>query len=176
MNRRARSMSLVLAMGFSGFSGFALSADQGGHTQHQHMSANSQAATPQPNQAATMDTRQLVKYPDALRIHTLANMRDHLLVLGEIQAALADGSYDRASELAEQRLGMSSLEMHGAHEVAKYMPRGMQDAGTAMHRSASQFAIVAKDASVSGKLKPVLASLAKLNQTCVACHAAYRLQ
>lgn len=111
-----------------------------------------------------------------MRSHTLANMRDHLLTMGEIQAALANGSFDKASELAEQRLGMSSLELHGAHEVAKYMPKGMQDAGTAMHHSASQFAIVVKDASVSGDFKPALGALARLNQTCVACHAAYRLR
>lgn len=103
-------------------------------------------------------------------------MRDHLSTLGDIQDALATGAFDKASDLAEQRLGLSSLEMHGAHEVAKYMPKGMQEAGSAMHRSASQFATVAKNASVTGDYKPVLTSLARLNQTCVACHAAYRLQ
>ncbi len=122
------------------------------------------------------DARQLVTFPDALRIHTLANMRDHLQTIGDIQAALATGAFDRASELAEQRLGMSSLDMHGAHVVAQYMPQGMQDAGTAMHRSASRFALAAKDASVSGDLKTPLAELARLSQTCVACHASYRLQ
>lgn len=122
------------------------------------------------------DSRQLVKFPTALRIHTLANMRDHLQSMGDIQEALSKGSFDKASELAEQRLGMSSLEMHGAHEVAKYMPPGMRDAGSAMHRSASRFALVAKDASVTGDLKGVLSSLHQLNQTCVACHAAFRLQ
>ena len=52
----------------------------------------------------------------------------------------------------------------------------MQDAGTAMHRSASRFAIVAKDASVTGDLEGSLAALADVSQTCVACHAAYRIQ
>lgn len=105
-------------------------------------------------------------------------MRDHLLALGEIQEALSRSQFDQASDIAEQRLGMSSLKLHGAHEVATFMPKGMQDAGTAMHRSASQFATVAtvaKDASVIGDLKPALAALAKVNQTCVACHAGYRL-
>jgi len=117
-----------------------------------------------------------VRYPDALRVHTLINMRDHLSTMGRIQQALSDGSFDEASALAEQRLGMSSLELHGAHEVAVYMPKGMQQAGMDMHRMASRFAIVAKDASVTGDLKPALASLAQLNRTCVACHAAFRLQ
>ena len=125
--------------------------------------------------ASQADARQLVKFPEPLRSHTLANMRDHLVALGEIQEALSRSQFDQASDIAEQRLGMSSLKLHGAHEVAQFMPKGMQDAGTAMHRSASQFATVAKDASVTGDLKPALAALAKVNQSCVACHAGYRL-
>lgn len=125
--------------------------------------------------ASQADARQLVKFPEPLRSHTLANMRDHLLALGEIQDALSRSQFDQAADISEQRLGMSSLELHGAHEVAQFMPKGMQDAGTAMHRSASQFATVAKDASVTGDLKPALAALARINQTCVACHAGFRL-
>jgi cytochrome c556 len=71
---------------------------------------------------------------------------------------------------------MSSLQTHGAHEVARFMPKAMQDAGTAMHRSASRFALVAKDASVSGDLKAAVGALAQVNQTCVACHAGFRLK
>ncbi len=33
-----------------------------------------------------------------MRTHTLANMRDHLLAIQEIQQALADGAYDKAGE------------------------------------------------------------------------------
>lgn len=126
-------------------------------------------------QTAPADNRTLVKFPEPLRSHTLANMRDHLMALGELQDALAKGQYDRAADVAEQRLGMSSLKTHGAHEVARFMPQGMQDAGTAMHRSASQFATIAKDASVTGDLRPALAAMARVNQTCVVCHAGYRL-
>ncbi|WP_395701976.1 hypothetical protein [Aquabacterium sp.] len=133
------------------------------------------AAGPAQDPAAAADPRRPVAFPEPLRRHTLANMRDHLLALGEMQDALAKGEFDRAADVAEQRLGMSSLKTHGAHEVARYMPQGMQDAGTAMHRAASQFATVAKDASVTGDLRPALAALARVNQACVACHAAYRL-
>ena len=122
------------------------------------------------------DPRVLVHFPDMLRAHTLANMRDHLLALAEMQDQLARGAFDKASDIAEQRLGMSSLGLHGAHDVAQFMPQGMQAAGTAMHRSASQFAIVAKDASVTADVKGSVAALAKVTQTCVACHAAYRIQ
>lgn len=168
MNRLAFCFALALS---AGANSSALAAEMADHDhRHEHVAATAQ------RQGGAKDARQFVKFPEPLRIHTLANMRDHLLTMAEIQGALASGAFDEASDLAERRLGMSSLEMHGAHEVAKYMPRGMQDAGTAMHHTASQFAIAAKDASATGDIKPVLASLAKLNQTCVACHATYRIQ
>jgi hypothetical protein len=147
-----------------------------GDPAHGHHPPPNPATAAAPAHAMPPDTRTFVNYPEALRTHTLANMRDHLLAITEIQDHLAKGSFDKASDLAEQRLGMSSLGLHGAHEAAKHMPKGMQDAGTAMHRSASQFAIVAKDASVTGDMKAPLAALARVSQTCVACHAAYRIQ
>ena len=121
------------------------------------------------------DTRQFVHFPDELREHTLANMRDHLLALQEIQQALAQKQEDKAGRIAEQRLGLSSLTLHGAHEVAKYMPQGMQDAGSEMHRSASRFAIEAQNAGVTGDLRPALDALSKVTAQCVGCHAGYRL-
>ena len=126
--------------------------------------------------AAPADNRQAVSFPQPLRTHTLANMRDHLAALAEIQAALARNDYDQAADIAENRLGLSSLRSHGAHEVAPYMPQAMRDAGTAMHRSASRFATVAKNASVTGDLNAAVGALAQLNQTCVACHAGFRLK
>ena len=141
-------------------------------------------ATPQPDMqamhaamlAAGPDTREAVHFPRLLREHTLANMREHLATLEKVQDALARGAYDEASSLAEHRLGLSSLEAHGAHEVAPFMPAGMQEAGTAMHRAASRFAIEATNAGATGDSKPAMAALARLTAQCVACHAAYRLE
>jgi len=122
------------------------------------------------------DTRQLVRFPPALIEHTLANMRDHLQTLQEIQSQLGMGHPEVAAGIAEARLGLSSLQLHGAADVAKYMPQGMQDAGTAMHRAASRFAIAAADAAVTGDLKPVFAGLAEITAQCVGCHSGYRLK
>lgn len=144
------------------------------HAQHAHDPA-SHGHAPGASSVAP-DKRTLVKFPAQLRQHTLANMRDHLLALQQIQDALAAGRFDDAADVAEQRLGMTSLKLHGAHEVARYMPKGMQEAGTAMHRSASQFALVAKDAAATNDVRPPLAALAKVTANCVACHAAYRLK
>lgn len=126
--------------------------------------------------ASVEDTRPVVHFPPELRVHTLANMRDHLLTLSEIQEALSKGWFDKAGEIAEQRLGMSSLKLHGAHELSQYMPEGMQAIGSEMHRSASRFALEAQNASVTGDVKPALAALSKVTQKCVACHSGYRVQ
>jgi hypothetical protein len=147
------------------------------HAAHmQSGSAAGMAPAGAPGAALGEDRRQAVAFPAPMREHTLANMRDHLLALQEIQAALARQQFDRAADLAEGRLGMSSLGLHGAHEVARFMPKGMQDAGTAMHRAASRVALAARDAGAMGDLRPALSSLAELTATCVACHAAYRLE
>ena len=126
--------------------------------------------------AVAGDDRELVQYPEQMKVHTLSNMRDHLLTLQKIQQYLANEQYDEAAEIAEQRLGMSSLEMHGAKEASRFMPAGMQAAGTEMHRNASRFARAATDASVSGDLSAALGALAGVTASCVACHDGYRLQ
>ena len=125
--------------------------------------------------AGSADARQLVTFPEPMRLHTITSMRDHLLALQEIDVALSQNAFDKAASIAEQRLGMSSLELHGAAHIAPFMPQGMQDIGTQMHRAASRFALEAQTASVSNDVRPALAALGTVMQQCVACHAAYRL-
>lgn len=121
------------------------------------------------------DPRQLVSFPEPMRLHTISSMRDHLLALQEIDVALSKGDFASASRVAEQRLGMSSLELHGASHIAPFMPKGMQEIGTSMHRAASRFAVEAENASVSNDVRPALAALGNVMSRCVACHASYRL-
>jgi len=40
---------------------------------------------------------------------------------------LSRSEFDKAASIAETRLGMSSLELHGAAYIAPFMPQGMQD-------------------------------------------------
>lgn len=117
------------------------------------------------------DPRQQVDMPPPMREHLLGNMRDHLLALAEIQSLLGAGKPDQAGDIAETRLGMSSLETHGASHMAPLMPQGMREIGTAMHRSASRFALRAKE----GELQPAVEALARVTEQCAACHAAYRV-
>jgi cytochrome c556 len=126
--------------------------------------------------AAEDDPRIAVDMPPMMRSHMLANMRDHLMALQEIQSRLAAGEYDAAAATAEKRLGMSSLQSHGASHMAGFMPKGMQETGSAMHRAASRFAVAAQDAAVSRDLPRALGALSEVTAQCVACHAAYRLK
>ena len=129
-----------------------------------------------PAALAAPDTRVAVELPLPMRAHMLANMRDHLAALHEIQAALARDEAGRAAGIAERRIGMSSLDAHGAGHMAPYMPKPMQDIGTAMHRAASRFARVAEEAGVRRDLRPALQALSEVTQQCVTCHAGYRLK
>lgn len=124
------------------------------------------------NVQATNDTRELVALPEMMQQHMLANMRDHLTTLNEILADMADGKMDQAADIAEHRLGMSSLELHGASHMAQFMPAGMRAAGTAMHQAASRFALKAQE----GEALPAYRALSEVTSSCVACHANYRIR
>ncbi len=125
---------------------------------------------------AEEDTRQKVDFPDMMRQHMLANMRDHLLAISEIQQFMAAAEYEKAAEVAEQRLGLSSLDNHGAAHMAQMMPKAMQEIGTGMHKAASQFAVTVVDAGANGDIRRALGDLSKVTQQCIACHSAYRVQ
>ena len=125
------------------------------------------------------DARELIKLPPMMQEHMLSNMRDHLKALNEILEALSRGDVDKAGTIAEKRLGMSSLELHGASHLAKFMPEGMRAIGTQMHKSASQFVIAAKNAELSPDreaLHETYGALKKVTDNCIACHSAYRLR
>jgi len=176
MNQKLTMVAVVAAVGL----GYAQAQEHDPATHMQHMTQNQGTAAKQSAtknvQASMKDTRQLVHFPSRLREHTLANMRDHLLALQQIQEALAKQEFDQAGDIAEQRLGMSSMALHGAHEVARYMPEGMQAAGTAMHRSASRLALAVRDAAATNDMKPVFEALSGVSAQCVACHAGYRVR
>jgi hypothetical protein len=128
-----------------------------------------------PFSLAEDDSREKVEFPAMMQQHMLANMRDHLMALSEIQQFMALAEYEKAAEVAEQRLGLSSLDNHGAAHMAQMMPQQMREIGTAMHKAASQFAITVVDSGADGNLRPALGDLAKITQQCIACHSAYRV-
>lgn len=121
---------------------------------------------------AADDSRQLVQLPEMMQAHMLSNMRDHLATINEILGAMGEGKLDKAADLAEQRLGMSSLDSHGASHMAQFMPKAMQEAGTNMHHAASRFALKAEE----GEILPAYKMLGDITAACVTCHAAFRIK
>ena len=128
---------------------------------------------------AMEDGREFVDLPPMLRDHMLHNMRDHLLALDEILGKLADGDVDAAAAIAEGRLGMSSMSLHGASEIGKFMPKGMAEIGTRMHHTASQFVIAAQNADMNPSREAqheVYRALQAVTENCNACHQGYRVR
>jgi len=121
---------------------------------------------------ADNDARSLVQLPEMMQQHMMSNMRDHLVAINEILISMTKGDFEKAAEVAEYRLGMSSLESHGAGHMAKFMPEGMRQAGTAMHKAASRFALKAQEEEVSSAYN----ALSEVTSACVACHSGYRIR
>jgi len=129
--------------------------------------------------AARADDRQLVEMPAQLQEHMLGNMRGHLRALDAILAALAVGDTGEAARIAEQQLGLSSLDDHGAAHLATFMPAEMQAIGTELHRAASRFAQSAENAELEHTYEAqqqVFAALQGITAACNACHAGYRIR
>lgn len=122
--------------------------------------------------AEEKDPRQLVEFPTMMQSLLLKNMRDHLVVINQILLLLANDELDKAADIAEDRLGMSSLDSHHASHMAKFMPQGMRKAGTSMHKAASRFALIAQE----GETLPAYKALTQITSACVACHSGYKVQ
>ncbi len=119
--------------------------------------------------------RALVRFPPIVKRATLATMRRHLQGLAEIQQAMAAGDLETAARIATMKLGMSSMHGGQARQEARFMPPAMRALGMRLHRQAGAFALAAQDAAATGDVRKAQVVLGQMMQTCVACHAAYRL-
>ena len=140
------------------------------------------------------DMRKVLDWPPPMREHLLANMRGHLDALSQIMAVLSAGDGAKAGQIARERLGLDSpgagacvpqqekkmssrddmATMMAMHQSAM-MPEEMKALSYAMHESANSFAINAAAVKPGADSSAALASLSRVVQNCVACHAAYRL-
>jgi hypothetical protein len=120
------------------------------------------------------DTRQLVTMPPIARTVMREDMIDHLGALNEILGLMAADKLREAGEVAEKRMGRSTMGRHAARTrgqgPGRFMPPEMHGIGMAGHDAASEFAKVA----ATGDKAKALAALQALTSICVACHASYR--
>ena len=130
------------------------------------------AAAQQPQ--APEDPRQLVTMPPLPQALLREEMLDNLGAVHEIIALVASDRLAEAADLAEKRLGYSSMGKHAARArgmgPGRFMPEAMHNIGLGMHEAASEFARIAK----AGDRAAALTKLQQVTGACVACHAAFR--
>lgn len=127
------------------------------------------AATTSPWSAlSAMDSRRPVPLLPMMANHQKENMRDHLLAVQEIVAALATEDF-AAVERAAGRIGYSEHMGQMCTHMGAGAP-GFTDQALGFHRTADRIGAAARDRD-RGR---VLTELGATLQTCTSCHAAWR--
>ncbi len=136
--------------------------------QGEELASNSQ----KPTDVANLDPRQFVSMPEQSREFMRQDMLDHLLAFNEIISYLAENNLDAAADVAETRMGRSSMGKHRASGMGpgRFMPLEMRNLGWGMHDAATEFSNIAKQ----GDVKKAYSALQKVTSACVACHYSYR--
>ena len=127
--------------------------------------------TPTPSEALDrLDARRPVPLLPMMANHQKQNMRDHLLAVHEIIAAVAAGDF-AAVEKAAARIGFSEQMGQMCTHMGAGAP-GFTETALEFHHTADGIAQAARERDRDA----VLAALAKTLQTCTGCHAAWRQQ
>ena len=113
------------------------------------------------------DGRTKLNVPPMMQEHQKRNMREHLRAVQEIVALLAAGDYEKGSQTAREKLGLSEEMMK---MCSMFGDEGFTRMGISFHESGDALgeALKAKD------MKKSLAALNSTLTKCVACHDAYK--
>lgn len=125
-------------------------------------------------QSLNVDFRQLVEMPDQARQFLMTDMLSHLSALNEIIGYLAVNNLDAVADVAEARMGKSTMGKHRGTGMGpgRFMPLEMRKIGWGLHESATELSIAAK----KGDIKSTYSALQKVTTACVGCHYSYRTQ
>jgi len=123
---------------------------------------------------AVEDGRTLVEMPPEVQATLRLEMMDHMAAINELIGYLGSGDLKRVAEVAEKRMGVSSMGKHRqtAMGPGRFMPPEMRAFGMAMHQSSSRLAEIAEQ----GDLQESVAALQEVTAACVACHYTYRVR
>lgn len=119
-------------------------------------------------QLDTIDTRRPVPLIPMMANHQKENMRDHLVVVQEIVAALAIRDF-AAVEKSAARISYSEKQAQMCARMGAGVD-GFSDLGTDFHRTADSIIAAAKTKNVEATLKAVSDTLAR----CTSCHSQFR--
>lgn len=133
------------------------------------------AAEAKTNDSATaaldrMDERDPVPLLPMMALHQKENMRDHLVAVQEIVAALATEDY-AGVEKAAGRIGFSDKMAQMCTHMGAGAP-GFTEQGIAFHHAADRIAEAARERDRGRVLTELGATLA----TCTSCHAKWKQQ
>lgn len=117
-----------------------------------------------------LDTRRPVSMPPQMALHHKQNMQDHLLVMQEITAALANDDFP-SIERSVTRIGYSE-QTGGMCDMMGAQTPGFSQQAVNFHRTADSIGEAARHKDHQGVLKAMSATLS----TCVGCHATFRQQ
>ncbi len=117
-----------------------------------------------------MDRRTAVPLLPMMAQHQKENMRDHLLAVQEIVAALASEDY-LAIERSGARIGYSEQMGQMCTHMGVGAP-GFTDQALAFHHAADRIVIAARERD----RKRVLTELGTTLQACTSCHATWKQQ
>jgi hypothetical protein len=115
-----------------------------------------------------MDTRTAVPMAPAMANHQKENMRDHLLAVQEIVAALASDDF-AAVERAAARIGSSEEREQMCAHMGAAAP-GFTEQALAFHYAADRISIAARERD-RGR---ILGELGATLETCTSCHSAWK--
>jgi hypothetical protein len=119
--------------------------------------------------ANAADTREVVMLTQEERAQVLTRMRQMLVNVQEITAALARGDKKAVAQAASGNGAAMMQDMPQALHMK--FPPAFPKMGMPMHQHFDQ---IAKEAGTAKSPAPILKLLSEGMQSCVACHAAYR--
>ena len=117
-----------------------------------------------------LDSRQPVPLLPMMAEHQKRTMRDHLVAVQEMTAALAIGDF-AGVERAAERVGTSQQMKRMCEHLGAHAP-GFTDLALTFHETADTIIAAAKQADRDGVLSALHSTLAK----CTACHSTYKQQ
>jgi len=118
--------------------------------------------------APTVDQRRPVRLLPMMAAHQKENMRDHLLAVQQIVAALAADDFAGIAKAAG-RIGYSDAMAQMCTHMGAATP-GFMEMALNFHRTADTIADAARNHDRSG----VLTAINQTLQACTGCHAAFR--
>ena len=120
------------------------------------------------------DHRVLVDIPESVQARIRSEMREHLVSLHSIVAALADQRLDDVAEIASEQLGSGRMRNHRNRGggPGRHLPPAMRSIGRSMHSAADAVAEAAKE----GNQAEAMRRLGQITAACSACHSSYRIR